>query len=157
MKTALPSALFACLLVIFFPARAQDATFGSESARSPLIRSSVLPVEEAFAMNAFVEAPDTIVLLWEIREGYYLYQKSLKLENPEGRAVAIDALPEGDMIMDEFFGDVTVYYDRLLLRMPFAALSGTGNLAAFTVYFQGCAQDKYCYPMQIREIELTLP
>ena len=38
---------------------------------------SVLPADSAFALSAYIEAPNTLVLLWNIEDGYYLYRKSL--------------------------------------------------------------------------------
>lgn len=125
--------------------------------RLPIVRSSVLPADEAFALSTFIEAPDTMVLLWELTEGYYLYRKSIAVLDDSGETVAIGELPAGETISDEFFGESAVYFDRLLVRFPLAALGMKDNAVRFTVQYQGCAEEKYCYPMQVREVELNLP
>ena len=156
LKSAL---LSSCLISGLIPVslQAQDSGFGNQSARSPLIRGSILPAEEAFSLNTFIEAPDTVILLWEIRDGYYLYRKSIAASSSEGEAIKLGDLPIGETITDEFFGDVSVYHDRLLQRIPVASFPVDGNALVFTLQYQGCAEDKYCYPMQIKQVEITLP
>ena len=137
-------------------ASAAPAPFGASA--TPLRRNSdVLPVDEAFAFNAIVEAGDSIVLMWEIREGYYHYQKSLGVELADGTGLA-PALPEAEDKTDEFFGDVKVYHERLLLRVPLEAVQpdAAGNVALLVSY-QGCAEERYCYPPAQKQLTLTLP
>ena len=145
-----------CLLVAGGAAFAQDG-FG-RGANTALVRSSVLPVEEAFAFNAFIEAPDTVVLLWEIEAGYYLYRDSIRVTyGKQNQTAAIGDLPPSESHTDEFFGDTDIYRDRLLLRFPLAAVEADGAGAAMNVHFQGCAEDKYCYPEKVNSIVLSLP
>ena len=135
----------------------QDSLLNSRSSSFPIVRSSILPAEEAFAVNTFIEAPDTVVLLWEIKQGYYLYQKSISVADNAGQVYSLPELPAGKVIEDEFFGEVEVYFDRLLIRFPLTTLAMENNSANFTLQYQGCAKDLYCYPLQITPITLTVP
>jgi len=135
----------------------QDALLNSRSSSFPVVRSSILPAEEAFALSTFIEAPDTVVLLWEIKEDYYLYQKSISVVDSNGHIYSLPELPAGKVIEDEFFGEVEVYFDRLLIRFPLTTLAMENNSANFTLQYQGCAKDLYCYPLQITPITLTVP
>ncbi|MBT6043655.1 MAG: hypothetical protein HOH14_09185 [Gammaproteobacteria bacterium] len=160
MKLLLNSVLSIALaagVTLCLPAAAQDSLLDSSSTKLPIIRSTVLPADEAFSMNAIIEAPDTLVLYWEIKEGYYLYRKSISASDTHGNSITIGELPTGAVHSDEFFGEVKVYFDRLLHRFPLTSLAMENNKVAFTLQYQGCAEDLYCYPMQKREIELTLP
>lgn len=160
MKFFLNSALSLSLIagIIFcLPVQGQDSLFNTPSAKVPIMRSTVLPADEAFAMNALIEAPDTLVLYWEIKDGYYLYRKSISVSDIHGNSITIGELPEGTTHSDEFFGEVKIYSDRLLHHFPLTSLAIENNKVAFTLQYQGCAEDLYCYPMQIKEIELTLP
>lgn len=121
-----------------------------------LIRSSVLPHEEAFSQRTFIFAPDSVVLLWDIEEGYYLYRKSLAITDNNGSSIALGEFPESISITDEFFGESQVYFDRLELRLPLSAFRTSDNTLAFTLQYQGCAQDRYCYPMLSKEVEIQL-
>jgi thiol:disulfide interchange protein DsbD len=153
MKTVLLS------LLIFSPLalQAQDNPFSNPGIGTPLIRSSVLPAEEAFALTTFIEAPGTVVLLWEIEAGYYLYQKSLSVTDRNEALINLGELPAAATINDEYFGESKVYFERLLHRLPLDAFSRQDNTLSFTLHYQGCAQDRFCYPMQMNTVELKLP
>jgi len=135
----------------------QDSLLNSRSNSLPVVRSSILPEEQAFALSTFIEAPGTVVLLWEIKEGYYLYQKSISVADKEGHVYSLPELPTGKVIEDEFFGEVEVYFDRLLIRFPLATLTMENKTANFILQYQGCAKDRYCYPLQMTPITLTVP
>ncbi len=135
----------------------QDSLLNSRTNSLPMVRSSILPAEQAFKLSTFIEAPGTVVLLWEIKEGYYLYQKSISVADNEGHVYSLPELPTGKVIEDEFFGEVEVYFDRLLIRFPLATLALESNAANFTLQYQGCAKDLYCYPLQMTPLTLTVP
>jgi thiol:disulfide interchange protein len=119
--------------------------------------SKVLPVDAAFALTTFVEADTSIVLRWEMPPAYYLYQKSLVVETADGKPIKFE-LPEAKTITDEFFGEVAVYYDSLLLRLPFSALNAKpGTTVELLLTYQGCAEALYCYPPAQKALTLTLP
>ncbi|MDR2212212.1 MAG: hypothetical protein LBE21_01100 [Pseudomonadales bacterium] len=135
-----------------------------QNAPAPLV-PGILPVEQAFALSAFVEADTSITLRWEMPEGYYLYRKSLRLELPDGGALDDFDVPQGTLLNDEYFGDSEVYFTQLLLRLPLGAVpdNAYGNTAQgarqleFTVYYQGCAQGQYCYPPRQTPLVVELP
>ena len=153
----LGSALF--LSNIFFApfVHAQDSLLKSRNQSLPVVRSSVLPAEKAFALNVLVEAPETVVFYWEIKEGYYLYQQSISVTDSQGKLILIGELPKSILVTDEFFGEVQVYYNRLLHRFPLASLELDNNSAELTLQYQGCAEDLYCYPLQTKQIFVSLP
>src|SRR5471032_3372896 len=105
-----------------------------------------LPVEKAFILTSeHLESGET-QLFWQIADGYYLYQKRLKLDGltPEQHPV----LPEGESHSDEFFGEQQVYRQGLELKIPAGA---TGQIK---VGFQGCADAGLCYPPQTQVVNL---
>ncbi|MBN4053964.1 protein-disulfide reductase DsbD N-terminal domain-containing protein [Haliea sp. AH-315-K21] len=116
---------------------------------------SVLPADSAFALSAYIEAPNTLVLLWEIEDGYYLYRKSLNFIETNNNSLENPVIPMGIQTEDEFFGEVEVYYQRLLIRIPFDS-SKVGNNISLQLNYQGCAEASYCYPMQFKELNLEI-
>jgi len=153
MKPALLRLLIITLLLPLHSAGQPDPLenpFKNTGIGTSLINSRVMPADQAFVFSAFIEAPNTVVLLWEIADGYYLYRKSIALKDAEGELIAITDYPEGVTVTDEFFGESEVYFSRLLLHLPQKKLSGTSPLS---VYYQGCAKDRYCYPVQIKELK----
>jgi thiol:disulfide interchange protein len=117
--------------------------------------TSALPADSAFTLSALIELPDTIVLMWEIEEGYYLYRKSLSFSETISSRTEPALIPDGIHITDEFFGEVEVYYDRLLVRIPFHS-EGSSDIE-LQLSYQGCAEIGYCYPMQQKIVALEIP
>lgn len=137
----------------------------SSSAHPPAIAfnssdslSSTLPADSAFALNAFIELPNTIVLMWDIQDGYYLYRKSLDFTEINSTLTQAPLIPESVQITDEFFGEVEVYYERLLLRVPFQHSEiESSQVIELRISYQGCAEAGYCYPMQRKVVSLEIP
>ena len=116
---------------------------------------SVLPADSAFALSAYIETPNTLVLLWDIEEGYYLYRKSLSFIEASNNSLENPVIPTGIQTEDEFFGEVEVFYQRLLIRIPFDP-DKVGNNISLQLNYQGCAEASYCYPMQYKELNLEI-
>lgn len=116
---------------------------------------SVLPADSAFALSAYIETPNTLVLLWEIENGYYLYRKSLSFIETSTESLQSPIIPVGSRTEDEFFGEVEVYYQRLLVRIPFDRTKLENSLA-LELNYQGCAEANYCYPMQTKSLSLEI-
>ncbi|WP_060508366.1 protein-disulfide reductase DsbD [Pseudomonas sp. NBRC 111124] len=105
-----------------------------------------LPVNQAFVLTHDRQADGQMRLYFQIKQGYYLYQKRLKFDG-----LAADQqpqLPAGLNHHDEFFGDSTVYRDQLELLIP---ANATGQLR---LGWQGCADAGLCYPPQTTAIDL---
>jgi thiol:disulfide interchange protein DsbD len=118
----------------------------------------VLPVDEAFALTALIEADDSIVLLWDIRDAYYLYQSSLLITSADGTVLTGLILPEAEQITDEFFGATAIYRDRLLVEIPLQRIGlDPGESVELLLSYQGCAEKLYCYPPVQKAVTLTLP
>src|SRR5690606_11948395 len=74
----------------------------------------VLPVDDALALSATAVAHDRIELQWKIAEGYYLYRHRTAAEVPGGQFGTGELqLPDGRRHVDEFFGEVETYRNRL--------------------------------------------
>ncbi len=110
------------------------------------VKPDFLPVNQAFVLSHDRQADGQMRLYFQIKQGYYLYQKRLKFDG-----LAIDQqpqLPAGLNHHDEFFGDSTVYRDQLELLIP-ASAQGQLQLG-----WQGCADAGLCYPPQTTTIDL---
>src|SRR5450830_768107 len=105
-----------------------------------------LPVDQAFAFSTETLPSGQTRLYWQITDGYYLYQKRLKLDGLD--AAQRPALPTGEHHSDEFFGDQQVYRRELELLIPAGA---TGKVS---VGWQGCADAGLCYPPQSQVVDL---
>ena len=109
--------------------------------------ADILPVDEAFVLKT-VRTPEKIEVLWQIQPGHYLYRHRLAVKGSE--RLGEPAIPAGLAKVDEYFGDVEVYYDALIVEVPLAG----ADPEQITVEFQGCSDAGICYPPQKRRISL---
>lgn len=113
---------------------------------NPFAQSDFLPVEQAFVFSAQRLPSGEMRLHWNIKDGYYLYQKRLKFDGVA--AQDIPTLPAGLAHSDEFFGATEVYRGELELLLP-ATVSGQLRIG-----WQGCADAGLCYPPQTSPVDL---
>ncbi|MDR2870969.1 MAG: thioredoxin family protein [Xanthomonadaceae bacterium] len=119
--------------------------------------SDLLPVEEAFGVDAAAPSQDRIEVRWRVADGYYLYRHRIGIHvesaNFEDAQVR---LPDGVPQHDEFFGDVEIYRGVLT-----AVLTGVPKADAravdLRVKYQGCADAGICYPPQTQTLRVALP
>ncbi|WP_286775928.1 protein-disulfide reductase DsbD, partial [Pseudomonas sp. UBA800] len=110
------------------------------------VKPDFLPVDQAFVLTQDRQADGQMRLFFQIKQGYYLYQKRLKFDG-----LAVDQHPQLPAALnhhDEFFGDSAVYRDQLELLIP-ANAQGQLRLG-----WQGCADAGLCYPPQTTVIDL---
>jgi len=105
-----------------------------------------LPVNQAFVLTHERQADGQMRVYFQIKQGYYLYQKRLKFDGVP--AEQQPQLPPALNHHDEFFGDSAVYRDQLELLIP-ANAQGQLRLG-----WQGCADAGLCYPPQTTAIDL---
>ena len=117
--------------------------------------TDLLPVDEAFVLEADATQAGQVDFHLKIAEGYYLYQHRFGAKALDaGVATGSLKLPTGEAYHDEFFGDVETYRNAVTVSLPEIHADGT---ARFELRYQGCADIGICYPPQKREVSVTLP
>ena len=113
-----------------------------------------LPVEEAYKLSVEIQPDQSIVLYWQIEDSYYLYQHRFKFELSDADGVIDLALqyPPALDRTDEYFGDVSVYYQEALVKI---VPSRTPGQAVLRVSSHGCADAGLCYPPNQQVFELN--
>jgi thiol:disulfide interchange protein DsbD len=117
-----------------------------------------LPEDEAFAPLITILDPVTLEIGWRIAAGYYLYkpQFSARFDSDDVRAGPL-TLPAGQPKEDEYYGETEVYYDAVFATVPLQRRSPDATTATLILEYQGCAEDGICYPLTVREFEVSLP
>lgn len=104
-----------------------------------------LPPEKAFKFSAYMAAPTTAVVHFEIARGYYMYREQFAFTS-DSATLGEAILPPGVVQFDETFQkDVETYRRQLMIEIP------VSNAERFTlrVRSQGCADAGLCYvPME---------
>ncbi|UPQ87804.1 protein-disulfide reductase DsbD [Vibrio sinaloensis] len=148
------SLLLFCLSVIPTPAM---ALFGNSNA-SPSFTNNTgftdnnrfVAVDQAFPFNA-VQQGDRLMLDWQVKQGYYLYQHRISVSG-ENLELGDIVMRDGEPYKDEFFGDVNIYTSPLFVEVP---LLNYQDGARVIVQYQGCAKAGFCYPPETRIVDIT--
>ncbi len=117
----------------------------------------LLPVDDAFAMNARFDKPNELTVAWQVAPGYYLYRDKLTVTATGNIELGEPSLPAGKPHTDDNFGDVEVYRDSVELKVPLARASPDEIAVEITAGFQGCKDDSICYPPGEQLMSLVLP
>ena len=117
----------------------------------------LLPVDQAFTMNARFDKPNELTVAWQIAPGYYLYRDKLTFAATGRIDLGTANLPAGVAHTDDNFGDVEVFYDYVEAKVPFARASPDELDVEITAGFQGCKEDSICYPPGEQVMAMLLP
>lgn len=111
-----------------------------------------LPMTEAFQASV-EQTKGYIELTWDIAPGYYLYQSKFSFELvDQNEQIVIGGLGKPDYspapveIHDEFFGDVLIHSEIVVIRLKKAGLEAVGSQQSLQIEYQGCAKAGLCYP-----------
>lgn len=116
-----------------------------------------LPVDEAFRFDALPGGSDSMVLNWEIAEGYYLYRARTKIATESAAAqLGAPQFPPGQIKNDEYFGRQEIYHHELRVTVPVARAAGGAFTLPVQVTYQGCAEKGLCYPPTTKLVSITL-
>ncbi|MFO7529850.1 MAG: protein-disulfide reductase DsbD [Marinobacter sp.] len=147
---AICTILATCLALLASPAHA----LGSSGSGSGLFGgdSDFLPVDEALPFT-YTTDQGAVTLSWNITPGHYLYQNRVAVTSAtDGVTVGEPSFSlQGETTNDEFFGEVTVFYEPVEARVPVNLPEGARE-ATLEVTYQGCAEAGLCYPPQTREV-----
>ncbi|SFM75223.1 protein-disulfide reductase DsbD [Marinobacter pelagius] len=140
--------LATCLALFASPAHALGSSGSSLFGGG----NDFLPVDEALPFN-YTTDQGAVTLDWNITPGHYLYQNRVAVSSvTDGVTVGNPSFSlQGETTTDEFFGEVTVFYEPVEARVPVTLPEGVRE-ATLEVTYQGCAEAGLCYPPQTREV-----
>ena len=108
-------------------------------ARAAVDEADLLPIDEAFALQARATDRGRIEFTWTIADGYYLYRHRTKVSTIDSSFKTNPLqMPDGAKHTDEFFGEVETYRGALTAVQTGAAATGV-EAVTFRVGYQGCA------------------
>lgn len=110
-------------------------------------KPTFLASQQAFQFDA-KQSGNQLALNWQIAEGYYLYQKEVKI-TPTQAELGKWHFPQAERYHDEFFGDVEIFRNELALQIP---LKSAQN-GSVEIRYQGCTKG-FCYPPETVSVPL---
>ena len=112
--------------------------------------SEFLDVDEAFKVSSEI-VDDEVIIRFDIADEYYLYKSRFNFS--ANNASLSDAyIPDGKKKVDEYLGNVEVYYHNLEISNEFQAHQKDFT---FTIEYQGCAEAGLCYPPEEKTFSLV--
>ena len=142
------AALFAAMLLAPFAA-ASEFNF-SDGDNWLAEEEEFLKVDEAFVIAAHLADDGALNVRWDMPDGYYLYrhQFAFKAQDPQQLALGEAQIPRGKKKVDDFFGEVEVYYHDVEVVVPLQSNPGVNTQIGVT--YQGCADAGLCYPPETK-------
>ena len=103
---------------------------------------------EVFALTTNVEKQAAYVT-WQIRDGYYMYLDSIELKFKD-KVLPFKTLESSkELYKDEFFGETEILRDKFVISIE---INSSLNLSEVLIYYQGCSEAGFCYPMQKNQL-----
>ncbi len=120
--------------------------------------SEFLPVDEVFKPFLLAVDGNTVEVAVQVTPGYYLYRDKFSVSTDSTVAqLGRLELPQGEVKVDEWFGEMQVYHGDVFGTLPIARGTPEAMNLAITVGYQGCADGGLCYPPQTRTLNVSLP
>lgn len=121
-----------------------------------LTHAEPLPASEVFQVNVNKVDPNTFVIQWEIKPDYFLYGDRIKLTEQADSNIHLGALrfPPTVIKTDKQGHTYNVYRNQLSL--PVAILGKEPGETILSLHYQGCADDGFCYPPEVKQIKVAI-
>lgn len=122
----------------------------------PIIGQTMPPAaEEVFQLTAKVFDPNSLILEWKIKSGYFLYRDRIHLTVKQNENFHVGDIHFQKTITktDKQGKNIEIY--RNLLTLPVPVLGSQAGEGILNVAYQGCSDDGFCYPPQSNEIKLS--
>lgn len=115
----------------------------------------ILPVSQAFIPQPALFYEGELIVGVTAAPGTYLYRSKFSVEpvDPPHYGLGSMKLPPGEKIHDEHFGEVEVYRNSIEAHFH----PGGRSPRAVRINYQGCLENKVCYPPQSQVVDVMSP
>lgn len=115
-----------------------------------------LDVEQAFVFSGGQTGAGQVDLVWQIEDGYYLYQDRIEFEFAPGVALLARTDSATDTKDDPLFGTVQVFHKLAQVELLIGReQSDAPKESQFKVTYQGCWEGGICYPPVTKTVDLV--
>ncbi len=131
-----------------------DSLFGGDPARLPNVDEAIQVVPDADWDR------QQLLVSFSMLERVYLYRHRLDFTLRDANGNLLDdfgdlELPPGEAKTDEIYGDVNVFFGQLDVRLPLDSVPLADT--ELEVKYQGCIEDRLCYPPEVRTFSFSPP
>jgi thiol:disulfide interchange protein DsbD len=131
-----------------------DSPFGGGDDRLPNVDEAIQVVPDADWDR------QQLLVSFSMLDRVYLYRHRLGFTLRDANGNQLNdfddlALPPGEAKTDEIYGDVNVFFGQLDVRLPLDSVPLADT--ELEVRYQGCIEDKLCYPPEVRNFSFSAP
>ena len=131
-----------------------DSPFGGGDDRLPNVNEAIQVVPDADWDR------QQLLASFSMLDRVYLYRHRLDFTLRDANGNLLDdfddlELPAGEAKTDEIYGDVNVFFGQLDVRLPLDSVPLADT--ELEVRYQGCIEDKLCYPPEVRTFSFSAP
>lgn len=114
------------------------------------------PAKDVFILSAKYQDPNSFVLNWQLKSGFFLYADRIKLMDSENSnaSYSIIHFPDSLKKTDKQGKTYQIYRDQLSL--PVAVLASEPGESLISLRYQGCSDTGFCYPPVTKQLRLTI-
>lgn len=114
------------------------------------------PANAVFQLHVKAHDPNTLLLTWQIKPGFFLYRDRIRLtaSNQDLIELADIKLPAAQTKINRLNETVLIY--RKHLKLPISLVALHPGETIINIHYQGCADDGFCYPPESRAIKLSI-
>ncbi|HEX5677950.1 MAG TPA: protein-disulfide reductase DsbD [Alcanivorax sp.] len=128
--------------------------FGGDEQRLPSVNEAIQVVPDADWDR------QQLLVSFSMLDRVYLYRHRLDFTLRDANGNLLDdfddlELPPGEDKTDEIYGDVKVYFGQLDVHLPVDSVPLVDT--ELEVRYQGCIEDKLCYPPEVRTFSFSAP
>ena len=106
--------------------------------------NKVPTAKEVFSIKTDIKE-EKATITWEITDGYYMYFDSIELKYRDEEFLFNVLESKKEFYKDEFFGETEILRGRFVISIDINSLL---NLSEVFIYYQGCSEAGFCYPLQ---------
>jgi len=120
------------------------------------LAATPLPANDVFQTSVNQLDPNTFMINWQIKPGYFLYSDRIHISAPQDSNVHLGDIrfPTPLKKTDHQGRTYTVYRDQL--NLPIAVLGEHPGETLLNLSYQGCADDGFCYPPENATIKVGI-
>lgn len=123
---------------------------------STLSLAAPLPADQVFQIHVRPVDANAFSLEWDIKPGYFIYKDRIRIALPRESNFSLASLsfPQSETKTDKRGKSYAIYREKLQLTVPVLGESPGESLAE--VHYQGCSDEGFCYPPEVRQIRLGI-
>jgi thiol:disulfide interchange protein DsbD len=112
------------------------------------------PAADVFKFSANSLDPNTLALTWDIKPGFFLYKDRFRMLEASDHAFQLGEIhyPKATQKIDHQGKRIPIYRHQVILPLP--VLGNQAGEALFSIAYQGCADDGFCYPPETKTLKL---